>query len=250
MPIATALHKSFGDVCAVRDLSLQAHTGRVLGLMGPNGAGKTTLVRMLSGALRPDAGQINICGYNILHQRAQAQACIGYLPEGAPIYQDMSVRDFLRFVGQARRMGSAAIAQAIDWVAQALHLLPVMDWRIDSLSKGFRRRAALAAAVLANPPVWILDEPTDGLDPNQKAVVREFIRHAALHKTIVLSTHLPDEIAALCHDVAVLRRGALAAYGTPLALAQTYALHHTGSLSERIEHAFATLTQDTPEFNR
>ena len=239
----SGLYKHFPEATAVQNVSLTVARGRVLALMGPNGAGKTTLARMLAGVMLPDAGSIRICGIHVSERRVAAQACVGYLPEGAPVYADMSVQRFLQFIGRARGLSASATGQGIERVCEPLGLLGVLRLRLGTLSKGFRRRCALAAAVLADPPVLVLDEPGDGMDPDLRHDVRAYIRRIAVDKAVIISTHMPDEAAALCTDVAVMTRGRIAAVGTPGALIARYASDKTGgSTAERLERVFRVLS--------
>ncbi|MCA9002755.1 MAG: ABC transporter ATP-binding protein, partial [Planctomycetes bacterium] len=195
------LSKRFGNLQAVDDLNLTVLPGEVLGFLGPNGAGKSTTMKMVTGFLQPDAGRILVMGHDLAKDPIAAKACMGYLPEGAPLYPDMTPTSLLRFVAAARNIPSAQRASAIDRAIGLLELEAVRDQRIETLSKGFKRRVGLAQAILHDPDVLILDEPTDGLDPNQKHVVREMIRRMAENKVIVLSTHLLEEVPAVCSRV-------------------------------------------------
>lgn len=206
--------KKFGTIPAVSDLSLSAGKGEVLGFLGPNGAGKTTTMRMATGFLRPDSGRIRICGADIQTEIRQAQSCIGYLPEGTPTYGDMTVRSFLRFIADIRRLGRTASSR-LDTVLTQTGLHGVVEQRIDTLSKGYKRRVGLAQAILHNPPVLILDEPTDGLDPNQKHSVHRLISAMAVDKTIIISTHILEEIEDICTRTVIIDRGTIVADCTP-----------------------------------
>jgi ABC-2 type transport system ATP-binding protein len=211
----TGLTKRFGAVTAVANLSLKVGKGEVLGFLGPNGAGKTTTMKMVTGYLAPDAGTVRICGHDVENETIAAQASIGYMPEGAPAYADMTARQFLSFIAEVRGFkGAAAKARAAD-AAEKTELGAVLDQPIDTLSKGFKRRVGLAQAILHDPPVLILDEPTDGLDPNQKYAVRALIKAMAPQKAIVISTHLLEEVEAVCTRAVIIDRGAIVADGTP-----------------------------------
>lgn len=207
--------KRFGEIVAVHDLSLTAHNGEVLGLLGPNGAGKSTTMRMVTGYLTPDSGAIRICGRDITSETIAAQREIGYLPEGAPSYGDMTVDGFLSFIAEVRGLSGRTARGHIDAAVERTRLEPVMAQPIETLSKGYKRRVGLAQAILHDPPVLVLDEPTDGLDPNQKFAVRQLIREMTADKTIVISTHLLEEVEAICSRMAVIDRGSLVADGTP-----------------------------------
>ncbi|HWC62196.1 MAG TPA: ABC transporter ATP-binding protein [Rhizomicrobium sp.] len=212
------LTKRFGGVTAVAGLNLSVKKGEVLGFLGPNGAGKTTTMKMVTGFLTPDSGTARICGHDILGDTLAAQARLGYLPEGAPAYGEMTPREFLIFIARVRGLEGARAAAARDLAVARTGLEPVLDRPIDNLSKGFRRRVGLAQAILHDPEVLILDEPTDGLDPNQKHAVRQLIRDIAATKTIVISTHQLDEVEAVCTRAVIINKGALVADGTPAEL--------------------------------
>lgn len=205
----TRLSKTFGKRQAVRQLSFQVNAGDVVGFLGPNGAGKSTSMKMLSGFLAPCAGQIRLQGLDMQRQRRPGQQRLGYLPEGAPAYGEMSVVDFLRFIGQIRGLRGQQLQIRLDQLQQQLSLDQVRNQRIDTLSKGFVRRVGLAQAIIHQPPLLLLDEPTDGLDPNQKHQVRELISRLATNCTIIISTHILDEVSALCNRVLLLHQGRL-----------------------------------------
>ena len=213
------LTKRFGDVTAVAALSLTVARGEVLGFLGPNGAGKTTTMKMVTGFLTPDAGTARICGHDITTDTLAAQARLGYLPEGAPAYGEMTPREFLHFIAGVRGLSGDSAQSAQDMAVARTGLAGVFDRPIETLSKGYRRRVGLAQAILHDPEVLILDEPTDGLDPNQKHVVRQLIRDIAATKTIVISTHALDEVDAVCSRAVIINKGVLVADGTPAELA-------------------------------
>jgi len=213
-----SLTKRFDAVTAVAGLSLTVRPGEVLGFLGPNGAGKTTTMKMVTGFLAPDGGQARICGHDIVSDTIAAQKKIGYLPEGAPAYGEMTPREFLSFIAGVRGLKGEAAQTASSIAAARTALEAVMDRPIETLSKGFRRRVGLAQAILHDPEVLILDEPTDGLDPNQKHAVRELIRAISPAKTIVISTHLLEEVEAICTRAVIIERGHLVADGTPAEL--------------------------------
>jgi len=212
------LVKRFGPAVAVDGVSFEAGEGEVVGVLGPNGAGKTTTMRMIAGYLRPDAGAATICGYDVVDHPTAAQSVLGYPPEGAPAYGDMTPRGFLDFIAAARGLTAEAGERAVAQAIVRTQLDDVAEQRIDTLSKGFRRRVGLAQAILTDPPALVLDEPTDGLDPNQKHAVRNLIRSMSAKKAILISTHLLEEVEALCTRVIVIDKGRLAADETPQAL--------------------------------
>ncbi len=209
-----SLSKSFGQFHAVSDISFNVGKGEVLGFLGPNGAGKSTTMRMAMGFLEPTAGKITICGKDISEQPVESRAHIGYLPEGGPLYSDMTPAAFLKFIGNVRGLKSNALNERLEFVVDKLQISGVYHKTIDTLSKGYKRRVALAQAILHNPDVLILDEPTDGLDPNQKYEVRELIRDMAAEKAIVISTHILEEVEAVCTRNVVIAGGKLVAQGT------------------------------------
>jgi ABC-2 type transport system ATP-binding protein len=211
----SGLVKRFGPFTAVDGLSFSVSKGEVLGFLGPNGAGKSTTMKMITGFLAPTAGHISVCGAAVETQRMAAQAAIGYLPEGAPAYGDMTPRQFLKFIADARGIRGAAAAKAIDAAVERTELDHVMDQQIETLSKGFTRRVGLAQAILHDPKVLIMDEPTDGLDPNQKHSVRDLIAAMAPEKAIIISTHILEEVDAVCSRALIIDRGRIVADGTP-----------------------------------
>jgi ABC-2 type transport system ATP-binding protein len=208
---ATKLSRRFGRVVAVESLSLTVPRGTSIGLLGPNGAGKTTTFRMLAGTLSPSEGQIRVGGYDLREDAARARAHIGYMPENAPVYPELTTAEYLQFRAQiSGRLGSGSderrsIARAIEQTrtGSALHA------RLGTLSKGFRQRVMLAASLLGDPPLLLLDEPTAGLDPNQVLEVRELVREIARERTVILSTHILSEVEETCRDVLVIDGGRL-----------------------------------------
>ena len=225
------LFKRFGPVTAVADLSLQVAKGEVLGFLGPNGAGKSTAMRMITGYLAPDAGRVTICGHDIETETQAAQAHIGYLPEGAPAYGDMTPRQLLGFVAEVRGFKGADAKAKVAAAAAKTDLGPVLEQPIETLSKGFKRRVGLAQAILHDPAVLIMDEPTDGLDPNQKHAVRSLIRAMAAEKAIIISTHLLEEVDAICTRAVIIDRGKLVADGTPADLLARSRYHNAVTLT-------------------
>ena len=235
MIAAEGLVKTFGSRTAVDNVSFSVGPGEVLGFLGPNGAGKTTTMRMLAGFVAPTAGRAEICGYSIDEQPVAAKQRLGYLPEGAPTYGEMTPRDFLRFIGEVRGLTAAEFRRRLGDVVERLQLAEVLDQPIETLSKGFRRRVGLAQAILHDPPVLILDEPTDGLDPNQKHEVRELIRTMAPGKVIVISTHILEEVAAVCTRAIIITNGRIVADEEPAALIRRSRYHNAVSL--RLRHS-------------
>lgn len=213
----SSLTKRFGEHVAVDNLSFEVRPGEVLGFLGPNGAGKSTTMKMLTGFLTPDGGTASICGFDIRTQILQAQQQMGYLPEGAPCYGDMRVKGFLQFIAEVRGLRGADKQRQVARAVEQLQLEGVLGQTIDTLSKGFKRRVGLAQAILHDPQVLILDEPTDGLDPNQKHQVRGLIQQLASdsNKIVVISTHILEEVSAVCSRAVVIARGRLLADGTP-----------------------------------
>ncbi len=209
------LTKRYGPLLAVDDLSFQVEPGEVLGFLGPNGAGKSTTMRIIAGFLPPSSGSATVCGFDVEAEGTEAKRRIGYLPEGAPSYPEMSPRTFLEFVADVRDMSGSRRRSRLDEVYGLLHLEPVLEQTIDTLSKGYKRRVGLAQAILHDPEVLILDEPTDGLDPNQKHEVRQLINQMSEKKIIVISTHLLEEVDALCNRAIIIARGKILADDTP-----------------------------------
>jgi ABC-2 type transport system ATP-binding protein len=211
---AEGLSKSFGKLRAVDGITLKVTRGEVLGFLGPNGAGKSTTMRLLTGFLEPDSGRARIAGFDVHDQAREAKKRLGYLPEGAPLYAEMTPRGFLRFVAEVRGLQGAAIGDAVARAVDKTGLGPVLDQTIDTLSKGYKRRVGIAQAILHDPEVLIMDEPTDGLDPNQKHQVRELIAEMAREKAIIVSTHILEEVEAVCTRAVVINKGRVVADGT------------------------------------
>jgi len=212
------LTKHFGPIAAVAGIDLKVGKGEVLGFLGPNGAGKSTTMKMVTGYLAPTAGRVTICGHDVENETIAAQRQIGYLPEGAPAYGDMTPRQFLGFIAEVRGLSGADAKARIDAAIAKTELDPVLEQPIETLSKGFKRRVGIAQAILHDPPVLIMDEPTDGLDPNQKFAVRALLRAMAPEKAIVISTHLLEEVEAICTRAVIIDRGRVVADGTPAQL--------------------------------
>ncbi len=226
-----SLCKRYGDFTAVDAISFSVAPGEVLGFLGPNGAGKSTSMKMIAGFLAPTSGTATVCGFDIQTQPLQAKRLLGYLPEGAPSYGEMSPREFLDFIGEVRGMDSARRRKRIDDVVGRLQLESVLEQPIDTLSKGFKRRVGLAQAILHDPQVLILDEPTDGLDPNQKHEVRDLIRSMSRDKIIIISTHILEEVHAVCTRAVIIARGKLLADATPAELEARSRYHGAISLT-------------------
>ena len=209
------LSKSFGLKRAVDDVSFGVEKGEVLGFLGPNGAGKSTTMRMLTGFIPPSSGAVTICGHNMLEDPIPAKRRIGYLPEAAPSYGEMSVLSFLRFVASLRGLFGADQKAAIKRVVELCSLEGVIGQTIDTLSKGYRHRTCFAQALIHDPEVLVLDEPTDGLDPNQKHEMRTLIRRMGETKAIIFSTHILEEVEQVCSRAIIIDRGRIVANGTP-----------------------------------
>ena len=213
MIIVKNLSKNFGPIEAVRDISFEVKRGEVLGFLGPNGAGKTTTMKLLTGFLVPSAGEVVIANNDIVENRLEAQKSIGYLPEGAPLYGEMTPLKFLKFIARARAIADPAAA--IERVVRDAGLAGVLDQEIETLSKGYKRRLGLAQALVHDPAVLILDEPTDGLDPNQKHDARNLIRRLSKNKAIIISTHILEEVESICTRALIIDKGRIVADGTP-----------------------------------
>ncbi|NQY27089.1 MAG: ABC transporter ATP-binding protein [Piscirickettsiaceae bacterium] len=209
------LAKHFGAIKAVDGVSFSVKKGEVLGFLGPNGAGKSTTMKMITGFLTPTRGTVRVCGHDVLVDPIAVKASIGYLPEGAPAYADMTPDGFLKFIADIRGLSGKAKKMAVDSAAERARIAHVMYQPIETLSKGYKRRVGLAQAILHNPPVLILDEPTDGLDPNQKHEVRKLINDMSHDKAIIISTHILEEVHALCHRNVLIAEGKIKFDGTP-----------------------------------
>jgi len=233
---ARGLTKRYGSLTAVSDLDFSVHSGEVLGFLGPNGAGKSTTMKMLTGFLTPTSGTALINGHDIVEDSLAARRCIGYLPEGAPAYGEMTVRQFLEFVARSRGFSGGAAAKTATAAMERLNLHRVPEQPIETLSKGFKRRVGLAQATLHDPDVLILDEPTDGLDPNQKHEVRGLIREMSADKIIVISTHMLEEVHAVCNRAMIIADGRLLVDDSP-----------HGLLTRSRYHNAVTLVVDNPE---
>ena len=224
------LTKHYDSLTAVEDVSFEVGPGEVLGFLGPNGAGKTTTMRMLAGFIVPTSGRASICGHDVESEPLAAKAALGYLPEGAPLYGEMTVRQFLAFVADLRALEGERRRTRLAHVIEHLQLQSVLEQTIETLSKGFRRRVGLAQAIVHDPPVLILDEPTDGLDPNQKHEVRTLINDMARDKIIVISTHILEEVDAVCTRAIIIARGRIVADDSPAGLATRSRYHNAVSM--------------------
>ncbi len=233
------LRKNFGPLVAVDDISFQVGQGEVLGFLGPNGAGKSTTMKMITGFLTPTAGTVLVDGYDIVQQPLAVKRRIGYLPEGAPGYPDMTPAHFLEFVARVRGLQGAEQRKRISEIVAKVNLQTVLYQSIDTLSKGFKRRVGLAQAILHDPEVLILDEPTDGLDPNQKHEVRTLIKEMAQEKVIILSTHILEEVHAVCSRAIIIANGKILADGSPADLEAKSRYHNavTITLKAAVEQA-------------
>jgi ABC-2 type transport system ATP-binding protein len=228
------LSKRFGRRTAVQDVTFNLDAGEILGFLGPNGAGKTTTMRMLAGYLEPDSGGSRVFNIDVQQERARAQTRIGYLPEGNPLYGEMTPWAYLRFIAETRGMKKDEARAAVRRAAQDARLGDSINRPIETLSKGYRRRVGLAAALVPEPMLLILDEPTDGLDPNQRQAVRELIKRLGTDRAIILSTHSLEEVAAVCTRAIVINEGRIVADASPAKLAEGHA--------DGLEGAFRALT--------
>ncbi|MDR4505241.1 MAG: ATP-binding cassette domain-containing protein [Candidatus Scalindua sp.] len=222
------LRRSFGSIVAVDGVSFNVEKGQVLGFLGPNGAGKSTIMKMLACFLRPDSGTATVCGHDILKHPVRVRQCIGYLAENVPLYNEMTVGDFLNFVCDARNIKGKERKQSLDRVVPMCSIESVYHQTIETLSKGYKRRVGLAQTLIHDPEVLILDEPTDGLDPNQKHEVRGLINKMAKEKCIIVSTHILEEVDAVCSRTIIISKGKILVDSTPNELKE----QHQCSLDE------------------
>jgi ABC-2 type transport system ATP-binding protein len=227
---AIALRKRYGPLTAVDGISFKVEPGEVLGFLGPNGAGKSTTMKMIAGFLAPTAGTARVCGHDVLDDSLAARRALGYLPEGAPGYGEMTPAGFLAFVADLRGLRGEPRKQRLGFVRARLQLEGVWEQAIETLSKGYRRRVGLAAAILHDPSALILDEPTDGLDPNQKHEVRGLIAELATNRTLLLSTHILEEVEAVCTRAIIIAGGRILADATPAALLARSRYHNAVSV--------------------
>ncbi len=235
---ALGLSKFYGPFAAIQDVTFSIFAGEVVAFLGPNGAGKSTTMKILTGFLAPTAGTVRIAGYDVATQRLEAARRIGYLPENGPLYEDMTPRGLLQFLGEARGLSAPQVRARIEEVTSQCSILPVMEKPISKLSRGYRQRVGMAHVLLHEPDVLIMDEPTSGLDPNQTRQVRDVLRELGKTKTILLSTHVLQEVEAVAGRVLFIHEGRIIFDGTPSAL-----LEHGASLDE----AFYQLTSAAPE---
>ena len=216
------LRRSFGPVVAVDGISFKVSKGEVLGLLGPNGAGKTTAMRMLACFITPDSGTASVEGFDILRNPVEVRRRLGYLAENSPAYGEMTVGGFLNFICDVRQINGTKRKQKLDWIVPMCSIESVYHQTIDTLSKGYKRRVGLAQALIHDPEVLILDEPTDGLDPNQKYDVRKLISKMGKDKCIIISTHILEEVEAVCSRTIIISEGRILADSTPNELKQKY----------------------------
>ena len=227
------LKKHFGSLVAVDDISLKVVPGEILGFLGPNGAGKSTTMKVVTGFLAPTAGRVSVWGCDIETDTLAAQKHIGYLPEGAPCYDEMTTWTFLNFIAEVRGYKGAEKGKRVRQVIETMSLQEVIDQRIETLSKGFKRRVGLAQAIIHDPEVLILDEPTDGLDPNQKHHVREMIRGLSKDKIVIISTHILEEVTAVCTRAVIISHGRILSDCKPAELESQSKYH--GAITVRVE---------------
>jgi len=242
------LAKYFGAIKAVDGVSFSVSKGEVLGFLGPNGAGKSTTMKMITGFLTPTRGTVRVCGYDVLTDPISVKAHLGYLPEGAPAYADMTPDSFLKFIAEIRGIKGADRRRAVDSAAERARITNVMYQPIETLSKGYKRRVGLAQSILHNPPVLILDEPTDGLDPNQKHEVRTLINEMAEDKAIIISNHILEEVHALCTRNVVIANGKVKFDGTPQQLESKSRYYHAVvvNVANVEQKAFETFLNSLP----
>ena len=233
------LTKRFGGFTAVDGISFSVDRGEVLGFLGPNGAGKTTAMRMVTGFLPPTEGRALVAGHDVVREPLAVKRRVGYLPEGAPLYEDMTPIELLGFVADVRGLNGKGRREAIDRAAARINIESVMYQAIGTLSKGYKRRVGIAQAILHDPEILILDEPTDGLDPNQKHEVRRLINEMAREKAIVISTHLLDEVEVVCSRAIIIAGGRIVADGTPAELEARSAYHNAVTVRLPCEHLAA-----------
>lgn len=244
---ARSLSKRYGHLVAVDQLSFEVGAGEVLGFLGPNGAGKSTTMKMLTGFLAPTSGTAFVNGHDIVDDSLAARRSMGYLPEGAPAYGEMTVRRFLEFVARMRGFEGKGAARAAGAAIERLNLGGVPEQPVETLSKGFKRRVGLAQAILHDPRVLILDEPTDGLDPNQKHEVRDLIRDMSSDKIIIISTHILEEVHALCNRAMIISDGRLLVDDSPAGLIARSRYHDAVTLVVEQPERVASMLSELPQ---
>jgi len=241
------LSKYFGAFTAVDSIDLTVPKGQVLGLLGPNGAGKSTTMKMIAGFLEPSSGRAEIAGFDVSQSPVEVKRRLGYMPEGAPSYGDMTPGSFLNFIAEIRRFSGSEKKRRIDETVEKVRLSEVFHQQIDTLSKGYKRRVGLAQAIIHNPEVLVLDEPTDGLDPNQKHHVRGLIEEMAKDKAIIISTHILEEVEAVCTRAVIINQGKLLVDGTPEELLERDPHHRAvvvtvlGDSGDKVREALSAL---------
>jgi ABC-2 type transport system ATP-binding protein len=219
------LAKSFQSMIAVDHISFNVVHGQILGFLGPNGAGKTTTMRMITGVLLPDSGSVFLCDTDIVKNPVLAKQFFGYLPEGAPLYGDMTPREYLHFIADVKNIQRKHLTTQFNQTTNDTMITDILDNPINYLSKGYKRRVALAGALLGDPQILVLDEPTDGLDPNQKYHIRKLLKRLSKNKTIIISTHILEEVEAVCNNAIIINKGRIVAHATPkelMAMAPSY----------------------------
>ncbi len=239
------LSRHFGQLTAIDDISFTVQAGEILGFLGPNGAGKSTTMKMITGFLAPSSGSISVCGFDIGTHTIEAQKRIGYLPEGAPCYEDMNPLQFLEFIAEIRGLGTEK-QQSVARVVTTMGLESVLTQKIETLSKGFKRRVGLAQALIHNPEVLILDEPTDGLDPNQKHHVRNMIRGLSKDKIVIISTHILEEVTAVCTRAAIIANGRIVSDCSPAELEAKSRYAHAVTLHLTEKQSVETKLSELP----
>ena len=240
------LQKTFGACHAVSGISFTVDSGEILGFLGPNGAGKSTTMKMITGFIKPTGGRVAVFGHDVEREPLKAKALMGYLPEGAPAYGDMLVSQFLGFIAEIRGFRGTEKQHRISKVIQELELKSVINRPIDNLSKGFKRRVGIAQAIIHDPQVLILDEPTDGLDPNQKHQVRELIRGLSKDKIVIISTHILEEVTAVCSRAMIISNGQLVTDATPQELQEKSRYHRALTLQLSPEVLAEALLSNVP----
>jgi gliding motility-associated transport system ATP-binding protein len=237
-----SLSKHFGSIKAVDNVSFNVSRGEVLGFLGPNGAGKSTTMKMLASFLLPTSGTARVMGYDIINDPIKVKRSLGYLPEGAPAYGDMTPKTYLEFIGQARDLSNKKLKSRLSAVVEKTHIQAVLNQPIETLSKGFKRRVGIAQALIHDPEVLILDEPTDGLDPNQKYEVRKLIQEMASEKAIIISTHILEEVDAVCSRAIIISNGKIIIDMKPSELKAQSENHNVIHIAIKPDHATVART--------